>query len=342
MNPSRGFALSIRSIDSAPLAFLRALCVIAEGAVVASSAAMNCVAAVLGDPWGRLSVMGGRAGMPRSLGSVLGSAVVRFLGGFRDKESRSIPMRRFGSIAISRDGATLYVSADGVHAYILATGAHLRSVGVGWGVGPLQFKYTRQIWIAPNDLVFVADGLNNRLQILTPQLDFHGFMGARELDCPYGVGGDDTVVAVSEFNAGQIKVFCRSDGALLRCFGTYGRSEGQLAFPSGLCVVNGSRGHCRQPLIAVAERGTGRVTVFCLCGEFLRHIGAGKLKTPYSVACSAFSELLVDDHGNGSVVLFGGDGELSQTIGCKWCHVAIHGDAVFAHCLWRRACVVYT
>jgi hypothetical protein len=40
--------------------------------------------------------------------------------------------------------------------------------------------------------------------------------------------------------------------------------------------------------------------------------------------------------------LFGGDGELSQTIGCKWCHVAIHGDAVFAHCLWRRACVVYT
>ncbi len=40
-----------------------------------------CVGAVLGDAERRVAVLGGREGMPRSLGSVYGGSVTRFLGG---------------------------------------------------------------------------------------------------------------------------------------------------------------------------------------------------------------------------------------------------------------------
>jgi hypothetical protein len=338
MNPPPSFALSVRSIDSAPLAFLRALCAVAEGAVVASSAGANCVAAVLGDALHRLCILGGRAGMPRSLASVLGSAVVRFLGGFRGKESRSIPMQHLGSIAISRDGSTLFVSEDGVHAYSLTTGAHLRSVGGSWGDGPLQFKSPQKIWIAPDDVLFVAEYWNHRLQLLTPQLDFHGFLGVGELDRPAGVCGVGDYVAVSEAFAGRISVFRRSDGALLRRLGV-----GKLSLPHDLCVMNESYGHCGHPVVAVADYSNRCISVFCIGGEFLRHVGVGKLGGVDSIACSAFGELIANDIDNNRVVLFCVDGELFQTMDFYRCtSVALHGGAVYAQLSCNGNCVVFT
>jgi hypothetical protein len=73
------------------LLFLKAVCAVAEGADVplsyaapdASSSLSShvCGSAVLGDALRRVAVLGGREGMPRSLGSVYGGSVTRFLGG---------------------------------------------------------------------------------------------------------------------------------------------------------------------------------------------------------------------------------------------------------------------
>jgi hypothetical protein len=52
----------------------------APGAYSQPSAGLR-VAAVLGDAERRVAVMGGREGMPRSLGSEYGGSVTRFLGG---------------------------------------------------------------------------------------------------------------------------------------------------------------------------------------------------------------------------------------------------------------------
>ncbi len=91
------------------------------GVLAAAPPPSLCVAAVLGDALRRVSVLGGRDGMPRSLGSVYGGAVTRFLGGgLRGVESRVINMRGVRSwingIAVSRDGSRLLVS-DGVNVY---------------------------------------------------------------------------------------------------------------------------------------------------------------------------------------------------------------------------------
>ena len=117
--------------STARVLWLRAMCAVAEGADVPLSHAVHdasssrcprdvCVAAVLGDTLRRVSVLGGREGMPRSLGSVLGGSVTRFLGGsLRGVVSRVIdtptPVMTLGlGLAVSVDGCTLLVSDSGL------------------------------------------------------------------------------------------------------------------------------------------------------------------------------------------------------------------------------------
>jgi DNA-binding beta-propeller fold protein YncE len=344
---SRGFTLS----EPAWLVVLHALCAVAEGAVVPllPGTDTTCVAAVLGDAWRRLSTMGGRKGMPRALGSVLGSLVVRFVGGFCGKESRVIATPRVrllnNGIAISRDGGTLLVSdcyggSHCIHTYHVSTGEHLGTIG-SRGTGPLQFCRPRQIWIASDDYVFIADSGNDRIQVLTPQLNFGGFIGVSQIQFPHGVCATTAVVVVAEFAAHRISVFARHDGALLRRFGSPGSGNSQVLNPLGLCLM--SEGH----VIAVVDFGNDRISVFSLTGEFIRHVGVGDLRFPLGVACSATkNEIIVADCNDRSVVMFRATGEFLQTMGHaghrSFSGVAIHGDTIFAQTFDRDKCVVFS
>jgi hypothetical protein len=193
----RGFSLA----EPAWLAVLHALCAVAEGANVSEPAPdARCVAAVLGDPSRRLATMGGRDGMPRSLGSVLGSLVTRFVGGLRGLESRTIPTpgvcAQSCGMAVSRDGAALLVcdtngGSKCIYTFRVDTCARLPIIGSGSrGAGPLQFAYPGQVWTASDGFVFVADHSNHRIQVLTPAFGFYGFVGAGQLCGPLGVCGD--------------------------------------------------------------------------------------------------------------------------------------------------------
>ncbi len=351
--------------EPAWLAVLRAFCAVAEGADVLVPAAdtadiadaeaetgfasksAKCVAAVLGDALRRLSMIGGRDGMPRSMGSVFGYSVARFAGGgLRGGRHHVIPTpvcrASINGVAVSRDGTTLLVSyrsymcLDGVSTFSVETGAHLRTIGC-LGRGPLQFRHPCQIWIAPDDFVYVADCYNNRVQVLTPQLGFHSFVGKGQLDWPSGVCGDDGIIAVSENTAHRVSVFRRADGALLRRFGSF--SKGQLYYPHGLCFMGKNR------QIAVADHDNHRISVFSLEGEFVRTVGVGELRSPTGVACSAFDELVVADSGNNRVVVFRASGEILNTMGngvSCFIDVAIYGGAIFAQTSSDEQCVVLT
>jgi DNA-binding beta-propeller fold protein YncE len=329
------------------LLFLKAVCAVAEGADVPLSHAVPdasssrcppdvCVGAVLGDALRRVAVLGGREGMPRSLGSVYAGSVTRFLGGLRGVVSRVVAtpdvVSDSNGVAVSRDGCMLLVSdgaldaSHAIHVYDTESGCALRVIG-GPGDGPLQFSFPKQVYIAPDDFVFVADRDNHRVQVLTPTLDFHGFVGVGVLQYPAGVCVNAAVVVVSECVAHRIAVFNRRDGALARRFGSAGRGPGELMSPRGLCFMSGDR-H-----VAVAEYYTGRVSVFSIDGEFIRHVGVGKLKYPCGVVCSAFNELVVTNGGNGElwVRVFSDVGELLMTFGCAdFSGVALHGSTLWA------------
>jgi DNA-binding beta-propeller fold protein YncE len=276
-----------------------------------------CVAAVVGDALRRgVAVLGGREGMPRSLGSVYGGSVTRFLGGgLRGVESRVIDTpdvaSDYSGIAVTRDGCTLLVSDcwGGPHAIrVLCDGSLLRVVG-GVGSGPLQFRYPRQVWVASDGVVFVADYGNDRVQVLTPTLDFHGVVGVGSLQHPVGVCANADVVVVSENGPYRISVFHRGDGALLRRFDGRTRGDSQLSCPLGLCFVSGDR------YVAIADVSSSRVSVFSVDGEFIRHVGVGVLKYPHSVAASPYDELVVADTGNDRAVVFSSEGDVAVTMG---------------------------
>ncbi len=245
-------------------------------------------------------------------------------------------------MAVTRDGSTLLVSDGGsgctshaIHEFRVADGSRLRVIG-GAGDGPLQFKNPAQVWVASDDFVFVADWGNNRVQVLTPRLDFHSFVGVDQLSGPAGVCADDDVIMVSERGANRISVFKRSDGALLRRFGSKGSGDGKLSDPFGLCFISGHR-H-----VAVADYGNNRVSVFSVEGEFVRHVGVGKLRLPHGVACSAFDELVVADTDHDRVVVFSASGELLKTMGSvPFSGVAIHGGTIFAQDYANSKCILF-
>jgi DNA-binding beta-propeller fold protein YncE len=283
-----------------------------------------------------VAVLGGREGMPRSLGSVYAGSVTRFLsGGCRGVVSCVIVIpgvKSWGNgVAVSRDGSTLLVSdCDGgshaIHAFRVDDGLRLRVIGIA-GDEVLQFKLPRQVWVASDDFVFVADFGNNRVQVLTPRLELYGSVGVGQLRGPSGVCADDDVIVVSEATAHRISVFKRCDGALLCRFATYGRGDGQLHRPQGLCFMSGHRN------VAVADCINSRVSVFSVEGTFVRHVGVGKLRGPTGVACSAFDELVVADYGNRRVAVFSAS-DSSEMLMAMECgvvtSVATHGSTIFA------------
>ncbi len=340
--------------ETARLLWLRAVCAVAEGADTPLSHTVHhasssrcppdvCVGAVLRDSLHRVAVLGGREGMPRSLGSVYAGSVTRFLGGsLRGVESRVIYTPDVHSdisgIAVSHDGRTLlvtdgwYYGSHAIHEFDLADGSRHRVVG-SKGAGPLQLWDPRQVCIAPDDYVFVADAGNNRVQVLTPTLDFHAFIGVGHLARPVGVCANADVVVASEPH--RISVFSREDGALRRRFGCRGSGDGEVDCPFGLGFIGDH--------IAVAEHDNNRVSVFSVDGEFIRHVGVGVLSRPHGVAASAFDELVVADKGNNRVVVFNSAGDVVTTMAVDAVMgVVIHGGAVFAQSYGGQKCVVFT
>jgi DNA-binding beta-propeller fold protein YncE len=304
-----------------------------------------CVAAVLGDALHRVAVLGGREGMPRSLGSVYGACVTRFVGGgLRGVVRRVIdtPGVRSSSngVAVSRDGSMLLVSdtwgsTRAIHVFNVADGSLHRIIG-GWDRPPLHFSLPRQVWIADDGFVFVADAGNKRVMVLTPVLHFHGLVGVGQLDSPTGVCANADVVVVSDGGAHRLSVFSRGDGALRHHIGVHGRGDGELGYPLGLCFMSGDR-H-----IAVADERNDRVSVFDVGGEFIRHVGVRVVDKPKGVACSVDGELVVADAGNRRVVVFRDDGSVVKTCGSGvYAGVAVVGGSLFAQDLDAEACVVF-
>ncbi len=307
-----------------------------------------CVAAVLGDELHRVSVLGGREGMPRSLGSVYGGSVTRFLGGSLRGVAKPIDVKCYvpahsAGVAMTVDGCSLLVadSSDFIHEYDVDTGSLVRTI-CGRGDGPLQFRGAHQMCVAPDGFVFVADFGNFRVQVLAPDLTFHGFIGESENDRPVGVCANADVVVVAvvaglhvplSTQRHAVVVIRRRDSAVLVRFGAVGRGRGEIACPTSVCFMDGGR------RVAVADGQRGVVSVFTIDGEFIRHVGEGVLDYPQGLACSAFDELVVATPGRGRICVFSDVGDLLMTFGMVFfTGVCVHGASVLSvayggHCI---------
>ena len=161
-------------------------------------------------------------------------------------------------VAITQDDAeNFYVAEYGSNDRIQKfskEGRFLRQFG-SFGTGDGQFQRPSGI-VWRKGKVYVADAINNRIQVFSDTGDFLKALivdaASGPLHHPYGIAlGTNDDLFVVEYGAGRVS---RLDltGKLLGRFGTAGRGEGQFSTPWGLAVT-------RDGSVIVADTGNHRI-----------------------------------------------------------------------------------
>jgi DNA-binding beta-propeller fold protein YncE len=178
------------------------------------------------------------------------------------------------------------------------------------------FQYPRQIAVAPDGTLYIADSLNHRIQHITPDGGvihvwgtFANLLAGDEapggtFNEPWGVavGPDGSVYVADTWNF-RIQKFT-PDGTFLSMWSTYtlGGLETGFYGPRGLAVDNQGR-------VYVADTGNKIIIVFDQDGNTITHIGepglgSGQLDEPVAVAVDEAGLVYVTDTWNQRVQVF--------------------------------------
>ena len=175
-------------------------------------------------------------------------------------------------IAIDKDGNFLVADYEN-HCIqkFTSKGQFLKEVGKkggGMGSGPLEFDYPSDIAINPiNNKVYVYDQRSYRVQILNPDLTYHGEFGRKGTGSGqfYGSRGIafDSSGNVYVADNYRVQVFT-ADGTFLRMFGN---SRGEaLESLKGIAIDSND-------VVYVSEGDPNRVSVFTSGGQFVTSFG---------------------------------------------------------------------
>ena len=226
-------------------------------------------------------------------------------------DTRGQKIRTFGSrgdsphqmigpagIAID-DSGNIYVSSQHKLQKFTSTGELIKCVGRKGGKEG-EFDVPRGLTLRDN-LVYVCDRNNNRIQVFDLDLNFVRSIGSRgsgrgEFDRPFDVKFDTAgKMYVAEWGNGRVQVM-DSSGRFIREFG-----RGKLSQPSGLLIadkyvyVSDISGHC----IVVFETLGQYVTSFGRRGQ-----NEGEFQYPYCITSCVDGFIHVCDFMNNSVQIF--------------------------------------
>ena len=139
----------------------------------------------------------------------------------------------------------------------------------------------------PNQLIYIADYWNSRIQVVSFAGKFLKRFGQGILKQPWGIAVTEDNVFVTDNGLHALLQFGKKDYKLVKRTGTEGGGEGQLDYPRGLCIdYNGD--------VYVADYWNYRVSVFSKDLNFLKHLGTQQLKTPRDVKVTPNSVVVLD------------------------------------------------
>lgn len=143
--------------------------------------------------------------------------------------------------ALAVDGSGNVWVADAGYNRLLEMGANgaVSTLG-GYGSGPAQFNEPTGIAIAAGD-VFVSEGRNARVQVLTPGGTFvrefgQKGSGAGELGHPSGIAADPSGRLYVVDSSSERVLEYTQEGALITTFGSQEAEGGQLTTPDGIAI----------------------------------------------------------------------------------------------------------
>jgi sugar lactone lactonase YvrE len=161
------------------------------------------------------------------------------------------------------------------------------------------------------DRIYVADALNNRVQVFDLQgqhLATIGTLGTAEgqFDLPHGIAVDKSgTVYVADTRNHRIQVF-DADGAFLHQWGNHGTDPQEFGYPWGIAVHNSGT-------IYGTDTGNHRIQVFTSDGVFLRQwgswgTGTGEFDDPRDLAVDPSGIVYVVDSDNDRIQAFTPEG----------------------------------
>lgn len=181
------------------------------------------------------------------------------------------------------------------------------------------FQSPRQIALAPDGTLYIADSLNHRIQHITQEGEilhvWGSFADASTGDAPGGtfyepwgiaVSPDGKYVYVADTWNFRIQKFT-SEGQFLQMWNSYPSFGGEngLYGPRGLAVD-------RQGRLFVADTGNKKIVIFDANGNYLGEVGSpgmllGQFDEPVAIAFDEFGNLYVTDTWNQRVQVFAPD-----------------------------------
>lgn len=188
----------------------------------------------------------------------------RFLKEFTDKENLNQPV----SVTVDQRGLRIFV-ADGLYDRVVVFGPDGRALyGIGErGDGPDNFKHIRGMVQGRNGLLYVVNGLQQKIQAYGLDGTFMGSFGQGAFSSPEGIAvDDDGRLYLVDRLTHRILIF--RDGKLVEQYGRHGARPGEFNQPSRLAFHNG--------MLFVADTGNGRVQVFKVVPENFLSEGGDK------------------------------------------------------------------
>ena len=155
------------------------------------------------------------------------------------------------------------------------------------GGGANELKARGIAFDESTELMYVADCVNSRVQIVSLKGEFVRQFGNDKLRAPWGIAVNNESIFATDVWHNALFQFRKKDFKLINRTGTKGNKEEELNYPQGLCIdTNGE--------VFVADCYNHRVCVFSKLLKFKSCIGIGQLYFPTDVKLSADRIVVLD------------------------------------------------
>ena len=170
------------------------------------------------------------------------------------------------------------------------------------GSGNEEFNDPRQLAISPNQLLYVADEYNNRIQILSANLDFQGSLEHQTMTRPVDV----------KFSNNEIFVLSHDDNPCIHVFSPSGEKSRSLVTRGEIGMqVKRALFFCKdeQNNIVISDYLAHNIKVFSAAGDLLHTIGqrghgGGMFDSPFGIAINNNKLVCISQNRNYGLQIF--------------------------------------